>query len=230
MTEATGQELALASNQTAPLRSSNNRLALADLTRLPARLSDDMLAKLQEIVERPIEHPEPCTPEYLSKALMGMLAVLPRSGKDSTTGAVMMKTYAAKLGKFPKGAIAHLWNKSIEECQWFPTIAECISMANEWVSEAKTLIHARSIAASRISREQQLRFEDAMVALRQGKMTQDQVDALPDLWKRHAETAGHLWRLKNGEYRARPDFVWMTEERREEQAKMVARLREEGLL
>lgn len=185
---------------------------------------------LREIVERPIEGPEPCPPDYLNKALMGMLAVLPRSGKDAATGAVMMTTYTKKLGKYPKGAIGHLWNKSIEECEWFPTIAECIRMAEEWVSDSKMLIHARSVAVSRINRERDYRFNDAMEALKAGTMSQAAIDALPDSWRKMAVEKGHLWHLKDGTYRQRPSTLGMTAEQLEEHRAMVARLREEGLL
>lgn len=210
--------------------SSSNRWGLNEIMKLPPRLSDDMLASLQSIVNTPVEDPEPCTPEYLSKALMGMDAVLPRQGKDAVTGAVMMKTYTAKLSKFPKGAIAHLWNKSVEQCEWFPTVAECLRMANEWVDGARMLVHARSVAASRINRERDHRFNDAIEALKAGTMSQADVDKLPEAWRKIAVEKGYLWHLKDGTYRPRPNTWGMTAEQLEHHRAMVDQLREEGLL
>lgn len=230
MTEATGQDLITATSQTAQWLSSSAVLGLTEIRSLPERLDDGMIQKLEAVILCPAVQPEPCPAEHLQKALMAMMAVLPRQGKDAATGTVMIKQYLLKLAKHPKGAIDHLWSTSIDRLKWFPTVAECNEIIGEWVSRAAEQRHAKDIASSRIQREKQARFDDAMRALQKGQLNQAEIDALPDRWRLHAETVGHLWLLKNGEYRARPSFLWMTDEQIEEQRVLVAQWQKEGLL
>lgn len=189
-----------------------------------------MMESLNAVISCPIPAVEPVTPEYLDKALLAMLAVLPRQAKDAVTGAAMMKQYVLKLGKHPKGAIDHLWSKSIDRLKWFPTVAECNEIIGEWVSRSQELKHAKSIAESKIAREKDLRFRDAIDGLRKRTISQDDVDAFPDQWKAHAAEQGYLWRLKDGTFLIRPDALGMTEEELTAHRERVAKLKEDGLL
>ena len=90
--------------------------------------------------------------------------------------------------------------------------------------------HAKSIAGSRIRRENQDRFDDAMRNLRMGKLSQVEIDALPDAWKRYAENQGHLHLLRDGSYIARPSSIWATDEVLAEAREQLAKAREDGLL
>ncbi|WP_333837947.1 hypothetical protein [Novosphingobium sp.] len=189
-----------------------------------------MMQKLEAVISCPAIQPEACPPQHLDKALMAMMAALPRQGKDAVSSAVMLRQYVLKLSKHPKEAIDHLWSASIDRLKWFPTVAECNEIIAEWTSRAAEQRHAKDIAGSRIKREKQARFEDAMRSLRKGELSQAEIDALPDKWKRHAVTAGHLWLLKDGAYRARPDFLWMSDEQVEEHRQLVAGWQAEGLL
>lgn len=189
-----------------------------------------MMESLRAVISCPVPEQVPCTEEYLSKALMGMAAVLPRQGKDAASGALMMKQYQLKLGKHPKGAIDYLWSKAVDRLQWFPTIAECNSIISEWVSKAQEIGHAKSAAGARLERETSLRFRDAMDVLRFKTATQADVDYLPAAWKKHAVALGRLWELTDGTHIPRPDMFDMTEGEREEYRERLAKLREEGLL
>ena len=189
-----------------------------------------MMESLRAVIACPIPEIEPVTPDYLNKALMAMLAVLPRQGKDAASGAMMVKQYVLKLGKHPKGAIDHLWSASIDKLRWFPTVAECNEIISEWVSRAQELKHAKSIAESKIAREKDLRFRDALDMLRSRKASQEDVDAYPERWKAYAAEQGFLWKLKDGSYLIRPETTDMTMEELEAHRARVAKLREEGLL
>lgn len=189
-----------------------------------------MIEKLKAVIACPTPMIESVTPEYLNKALMAMLAVLPRQGKDAATGAMMVKQYVLKLGKHPKGAIDHLWSASIDRLRWFPTVSECNEIIAEWVSRAQELKHAKSIAESKICREKDLRFRDALDKLRRREVAQADVDAFPENWKAYAAEQGFLWRLRDGTYLIRPDPMYMSIEELEAHRARVAKLREEGLL
>ena len=230
MTEVIGQEILPATNQTGQWLTSKDSLGLAQITSLPDRLTDGMMDQLRAVISCPIPEIEAVTPDYLNKAMMAMLAVLPRQGKDAATGAMMIKQYVLKLGKHPKGAIDHLWSASIDRLRWFPTVAECNEIISEWVSRSQELKHAKSIAESKIAREKDLRLRDAIDLLRSGKAVQADVDSYPERWKALAAEQGYLWRLKDGSYLIRPDTMGMTEEELAAHRERVAKLREEGLL
>lgn len=189
-----------------------------------------MIESLKAVIACPTPEPENCPPDFLKKALMAMLAVLPRQGKDAVTGALLVDQYVRVLGKHPKGAIEHVWRESINRLKWFPTIAECKEIANEWVSRAQELKHAKSIAESKIAREKDLRFRDAVDKLRARAVTQAEVDDFPDQWKAYAAEQGYLWRLKDGSYLIRPDTLGMSEEELLAHRKRVADMKEAGLL
>lgn len=232
MTTATDTALALApaTSQTGQWLTYSNVWGLKAIRNLPERLDDGMMDQLRAVIACPIPEIEPVKPEYLDKALMAMMAVLPRQGKDATTGAVMIKQYVAKLGKHPKGAIDHLWSKSVDRLKWFPVIAECNEIISEWVSRAQELKHAKDIAQSRLHREKDFRFRDGMDRLRTREVSQDEVDALPERWKAQALEMGYLWKLTDGSYLIRPDTLGMSAEELLAHRERVAKMREDGLL
>lgn len=205
-------------------------LSLREITALPERLDDGMITGLKAVISAPVPEQVPCPADYLNKALVAMMAVLPRQGKDAVTGALLFDQYARKLGKHPKGAIDYLWSTSIDRLKWFPTIAECNEIAGEWVSRAQELKHAKSIAESKIAREKDLRFRDAIDLLRTRRATQEDVDAYPEKWRAYAAEQGFLWRLKGGTYLIRPDTLDMSPEELLEHRKRVAKMKEDGLL
>lgn len=229
-TQDSALPLVPASNPKAALLRAYEGLSLREITALPERLDDGMIASLKEVISAPVPEQVPCPSDYLNKALVAMMAVLPRQGKDAVTGALLFDQYARKLGKHPKGAIDYLWSTSIDRLKWFPTIAECNEIAGEWVSRAQELKHAKSIAESKIAREKDLRFRDAIDLLRTRRATQADVDAYPEKWRAYAAEQGFLWRLKDGTYLIRPDTLDMTPEQLEAHRARVANLREEGLL
>lgn len=188
------------------------------------------MGQLQAVIDCSAPEHSPCDPEHLNKALMGMMAVLPRQGKDATTGALMVEQYIRKLGNHPKGAIDYLWSKSIDRLKWFPTIAECNEIVAEWMLRAKTIVHAKSIASSKIRHENDLRFRDMVDRLRARQVEQGAVAGLPDAVKRQAVEQGYLWLLKDGTYLIRPDTIDMDDDQKEAHRMRVAKLREDGLL
>lgn len=231
MTEATTEALPVpATSPMVPSSSFSDVISLRTIRNLPARLDDGMITQLQAVIDMPMPEKVPVSSDYVNKALLAMMAVLPRQGKDSTTGALMVDQYCRKLGQYPKGAIDHLWRESVDRLKWFPTVAECKEIIAEWVSQSDMLGHAKSIAASRINRERDFRFRDAMDALKAGTMPQEQVDALPEPWCKMAVEQGYLWNLKDGTYRPRPNTWGMTPEQLEAHRAIVDQLRAEGLL
>jgi hypothetical protein len=103
-----------------------------DLASLPERLDDAMLARVKAIASSPLPPPVPCSEPHLSKCLRIMLSVLPRRNADDVSGELFVAAYQRKLGHLPDAAISHIADKAMEQCRWFPTIAECLELLTGW--------------------------------------------------------------------------------------------------
>lgn len=103
-----------------------------DLTTLPERLDDEMLARVQDIARRPLSALPPCDSRHLGQCLRMMLAVLPRRQADELSGELFVAAYERHLGGYPNEAITHLCDEAIRTCKWFPTVTECIETLGQW--------------------------------------------------------------------------------------------------
>lgn len=135
-----------------------------------------------------------------------MTAALPRQGSDDLSGELFIAAYKRKLGHMPKDQINYITDQALERCKWFPTIAECMSIGAEWERDDEAVRNqANAIAA--IGREKQQRMEEAMQAMRDGTINQDEIDALPPRWQSIGETRGYLRRGDDGGYALRPPLI-----------------------
>jgi hypothetical protein len=103
-----------------------------DLTTLPTRLDDTMLARVEAIARSPLPALSPCDTRHLGQALRMMLAVLPRRQADELSGELFVAAYERQLGNFPNQAITFLCDEAIKTRKWFPTVAECIEIMDDW--------------------------------------------------------------------------------------------------
>lgn len=120
-----------------------------DLTTLPDRLDDGLLARVKAISSSPLPPPIPCSDAHFSKILRTMLAVLPRRVSDDVGGELFVAAYQHKLGHLPQEAINYIADKALGECKWFPTIAECLELLvgwRRWDSHAQRKQAATSLA------------------------------------------------------------------------------------
>lgn len=153
-----------------------------DLTTLPERLDDAMLARVQDIATLPLPAPTPCDERHLNQCLRVMLAVLPRQAANELSGELFVAAYAKKLGHLPKDAVSFVADKAMERCRWFPTIAECLDYAAEWTRDDE---HTRrkSQAARLALSERNARDRDYNRvrgnAWRDAKMSQAEIDKMP---------------------------------------------------
>lgn len=103
-----------------------------DLTTLPERLDDAMLARVKAIAEAPLPTLPPCDDRRFNQCLRVLLAVLPKRTSDELSGELFVAAYQRQLGHMPAAQISFLADKATERCRWFPTIAECLEIASEW--------------------------------------------------------------------------------------------------
>lgn len=149
---------------------------------------------------------EPANEEHFAK-VMRSLSMLKRRGDDNLTAKLRDALYWAKLRHLPRAVIAFIADKGLERWEWFPTIKECLDLAAEWSPPMDTDAQVRLLADGRIKREERLRYDDAMLALRLRQLDAKAISALPEQWRQHAETAGYLWRWPDGTFTVRHDSI-----------------------
>lgn len=163
------------------------------------------MATIETIANAPLPALPACDEEHFAQCLGIMDAALPRQSADEINGKLRLAAYRRKLGHLPKEQINYLADQALERCKWFPTIAECLTLAAEWQrGDAPVQVKARAEALAR--KERQARLDDARKALRRGALSQDGIDVLPDRTKQILETEGLLYRCPDGcgTYTARP--------------------------
>jgi hypothetical protein len=127
-----------------------------------------------------------------------MSAVLPKQSKDELAGKLFVAAYQRILQTYPKDAISFLAEQSMTRCRWFPTIAECLEILQEWRrNDVETRKRSRILQA--IRHEQEARRSEAYAAKRVIRpMTADEVAALSEPMVALGLSCGALKRLDDG--------------------------------
>ncbi|WP_221226107.1 hypothetical protein [Novosphingobium fluoreni] len=92
---------------------------------------------------------------------------------------------------------------ALRTCKFFPSTSECQAILSSWKRNDRAFRN-RVLARQAVARELQARFDETMVALAERKMTQDEVDRLPEGVKRIAMERGYL-RLDQGTFLIRQE-------------------------
>lgn len=177
--------------------------ASLDLKALPARLDDPTLALVEAMASAPLPALLPCDERTMHQCLRTWQATLPRRASDDVSAVILAKAYRAKLGHYPAAAIAWLCSEALSECEWFPTIAQCLAILGRWQRDDAALRNKRR-AAVLAMRERQARLDETIAALEQGLLDSEAIAALPERWREIAETRGLVRRDADGGYRPRP--------------------------
>jgi hypothetical protein len=172
---------------------------LSLLAALPARLDDAQLATVKHIASLPVPALPPA-PEKHFLQCMRTLRLLPTRGDDDLSGELRLALYRKHFGQMPAAALSYLVEQATLTCRFFPTPMECKAILDRW-SRTDGPHRAQQLAEVAAAREVQARFDDVMQRLRMGEVSQAEVDALPERWKRIAACQGHL---RDGTYQLRP--------------------------
>lgn len=173
-----------------------------DWTEALANRNTMTIPQAREIAAAPLPQPEPCSEHHFIQCIRLLLASLPKRNSDEVSGKLLIRAYQRKLGSFCKDQISFLSDKALERCEWFPTIAQCLSIISEWKRNDAPL-QLQDAAKSMVFWDRQRRFEAVMSELAAGRYSQAQIDALPDGWLAVGETRGYLWAKDDGTYTAR---------------------------
>lgn len=180
-----------------------NTIDLTVLTDLPARLDDAKLAAVEHIAQLPLPAPTPA-PEQHFLQCMRTLTLLPSRQEDDLSAELRLALYRKHFGRYPAEAWAFLVEHATLECRFFPTPAECKAILDRWHRKDSPAL-ARAYARDRARQEREARFEDVMRRFRCGEIAQDEVDQLPERWKRIAAAQGFV---RDGTYQLRDVPAW----------------------
>lgn len=181
---------------------SSDALLKLDLAKIPERLTDPMLAKLEAIANCHLPPPASCPVDSFNATMAGLQACLPSQSRSDVSLEAQAEAYGRMLGGYSAEAIQHLEVTALARLKWFPTIAECIEILKEFPTR-NPLAEKRSAVLRRISAEHTTRFDEAMARLATEEPQQDWIDALPETWKQMAETRSLLRVDEEGRYTLR---------------------------
>lgn len=169
-----------------------------NLEALPERLTDSQLGELVALTKEQLPAAEPCDDRHFAQCFRLMSAVLPKQSKDELAGKLFVAAYQRILQTYPKDAISFLAEQSMTRCRWFPTIAECLEILQEWRrNDVETRKRSRILQA--IRHEQEARRSEAYAAKRVIRpMTADEVAALSEPMVALGLSCGALKRLDDG--------------------------------
>lgn len=162
------------------------------------------IAQARQIAAAPLPVLVACSEQHFDQCLRILLANLPKRNSDDLSGDLLIRAYTGKLGGFSKEQINYLTDRALERCDWFPTIAQCLSIIAEWKRDDDAL-RLQEKAKSFVLWERQARFDEMMGRLAAGAVGQDEIDALPDQWKAVGETRSYLRLTDGGRYVSRID-------------------------
>ena len=103
------------------------------------------------------------------------------------------------LGEYSNAALAFMSEQVCRRLHWFPTPAQCLEILDEYQPPVST----REQAVGMCERFWQERFNEWIVALKAGEVSQEFIDAKPDQWRRIAEEQGLLRQHDDGVFRQR---------------------------
>lgn len=150
----------------------------------------------------PLLPPEPAGDEHVTKTVRFLLANLSRRNSDELSGKLLLAAYQRKLASYPREQISYLCDQALDRCKWFPTIAECLEIMAGWQRNDEALRN-RQRAEAAMRNELQARLDETLKRIDAGEVSQDEVDAMPEQWRRIAETLGLLRLNKDRTYTLR---------------------------
>lgn len=201
--------------------------SLTRLANLPARIDDQTISELRAICSCPTPRAEPAAPYYVDECVTTLLINLPKRAHGEDDGEILNRTYSAALKHYSARSLKFLAKRALAKCKWFPTIAECIEIIGEYRGDGEAFGALKVGAEARIRRELNMRMDEAVAALGRRELSQDAIDALPDLTKRVAAEKGYLWKWPDGRFTVRLDLDRLDPEARDaERARIKAMIAE----
>lgn len=179
-----------------------------------------MLEMVRNISNSPPLREGPCSEKHFLRC-MKSLAILPRRADDLEKAELRSKLYYAKLGHIPDAGWSYLTSAALDRCDWFPTIAECQRIIGGW-SQMGVGEERRRQARHLVQREMNARMDEAVARLATRAVPQDEIDAMPEQWKRVAAEKCFLWAWPDGRFTVRKDVRTLPPEEQDTEREIVA--------
>lgn len=183
------------------IETASNAPSTAKATAL-ARLDDQALAKAEALANSPLPCLPPCDDGKFNQ-FMRTLATLARRASDDDKGELQVAIYRRMLGHYPRDALAFMVETTIAECDWFPSVKQCLEILARW-KRSDGDVHSRARAAAAVRAEHRARFDEIMGTLERREFDQGQIDALPERIRSIGAERGFLRLHDDGVHRARP--------------------------
>lgn len=158
------------------------------------RLDDKELAEAEAVAKEPLPDLPTCDSQTFGQMLRMMLAALPRRQSDDVSGELFVAAYERALGHLNRSQAEYLLDRSINECRWFPTIAECHGLLQGWRRNDEHT-RRRAEAKRNVWAEREARRDEIGEAHRRLRrdLTQADIDAMPQPLKEIGISMGYLW-------------------------------------
>lgn len=172
-----------------------------DLTNLPERLTEEQYQRVKAISRSDLPNLPPADEKHFMKCLRILLAVLPKRSADEISGELFVAAYQRKLGHYPNEAINFMADKAMGQCQWFPTIFECLEILSNWRRDDEA-VHRRILAMKIASREREMRQQERweLEKLDRWDITQEQIDAMTDQAREFCVSVGQITKTEDGRF------------------------------
>lgn len=147
-------------------------------------------AEARELAEWARSQPltPPVTMEQLGRHLAYMQVALPSRAMDTDAGRMRTAVYARLLGGYTNDALAFMARTACTTLDWFPTPHQCLEILKGYTPP----ISASERALRLCSSYSQARFEEWLARLSAGEMSQSEVDAANERWRKIAWERGLL--------------------------------------
>lgn len=149
--------------------------------------------------QQPKEAFPPASVDQISRHLRFLDASLPSKAIDDTTAKMRFAVYIKMMSKFSNEALSFMGQRACETLDWFPTVKQCLTI----LADFRPPQTDRDLALTYCHQFTQKRFEDWIALVMEGEATPDQIEAVPDQWRRIAVERGGLRRVGDG-YEIRP--------------------------
>ncbi len=138
---------------------------------------------MKEVASAPLPPPAACDDLHFAQCFRLMSAVLPKQSKDELDGKLFVAAYRRILKEHSRDAISYLTEEAMRNCRWFPTIAECLQILENYCRDDDDT-RFRWAVEERIRKERHARWEEKRLAelepeTERRPLTQENVDRLP---------------------------------------------------
>lgn len=184
-------------------------LSRLNLAKLPERLTDSQIEKLEEMISGTLPSPEPCRERDFFQLMATMRASLPSQNRDGLSEDLQAEAYYRMLREHTFDQINRMVEIALATCEFFPTIAKCkeiilgVPVVDHLKAKRAKIVEKIDAEKRRRFWDNQTAFETMMRRLSREPVPQAEIDELPDSWKQNAVTYGYLRRLDEGGFEQR---------------------------